>query len=101
MTSTRTRFFAFALAFILGACGGVRWHKADGDDAALGQDLAACRGQVQNRMGFPGGVGLSTPMDPRIGAPTGPSQADQMMQESQSLGFCMRDKGYVLVPDGK
>ena len=101
MTSTRPRFFAFALAFILGACGGVRWHKADGDEAALTRDLAACRGQVQNRMGIPGGVGLATSMDPRIGAAAGPSQADQMMQESQALGFCMRQRGYALVPDGK
>jgi len=46
-------------------------------------------------------MGPTTAFDPRFGAPTGPSQADQMMQESQALGFCMRDKGYALVPDNK
>ena len=106
MTSAKTRFFAVALtvgAVLLGlcACGGVRWQKTGGDEATLARDLAACRTQAQSRGGFAGGLGPSTPMDPRIGAPTGPSQADQMMQESQSVGFCMRDKGYVLVPDGK
>ena len=101
MSCARTHFFAFALTLVLGACVGVRWQKKDGDEASLTKDLAACRTQAQSRGGFAGGLGPSTPMDPRIGAPTGPSQADQMMQESQSVGFCMRDKGYVLVPDGK
>jgi hypothetical protein len=106
MRTVLMRSFAFAL--ILGAvlpgltaCAGVRWHKADGDDAALAQDLAACRRQAQNKVGFIGGLGPSTPMDPRFGAPMGPSQADQMMQEAQVVGFCMRDKGYTLVPDNK
>ena len=104
MRSALTRSFAFALtlgAVLLGlsACAGVRWHKADGDDAALAQDLAACRTQAQSRAGFAGSMGPTTAFDPRFGAPTGPSQADQMMQESQSLGFCMRQRGYVLVPE--
>ena len=101
MRSVLTRTFAFSLALGLGACGGVRWHKKDGDDAALAKDLAACRTKAQSRFGSAGGLGPGTAFDPRIGAPTGPSQADQLMQESQALGFCMRDKGYVLVPDGK
>ena len=104
MRSALTRSFAFALtlgAVLLGlcACAGVRWHKADGDDAALARDLAACRTQAQSRAGFAGSMGPTTAFDPRFGAPTGPSQADQMMQESQSLGFCMRQRGYVLVPE--
>lgn len=106
MQTIRTRFFAFALvpgAVLLGlsACASVRWHKADGDDSLLARDLAACRGKVQSRTGIPGSPGASSPIDPRFGAPSGPSQADQMMQESQAVGFCMRDKGYALVPDGK
>ena len=106
MRSAPTRFFAFALtlgAVILGlsACAGVRWQKSDGNDTALAQDLAACRRQAQNKAGITGSLGPSTPMDPRFGGPSGPSQADLMMQESQALGFCMRDKGYALVPDNK
>ena len=101
MRAARTRFFAFALTLALCACGGVRWHKADADEATVARDLAACRTKAQSRFGSAGGLGPSTAFDPRIGAPTGPSQADQLMQESQALGFCMRDKGYVLVPDGK
>ena len=106
MRTALIRSFAFAPivgAVLLGlsACAGVRWQKADGGDAALAQDLAACRRQAQNKIGITGGLGPSTPMDPRFGAPSGPSQADQMMQESQALGFCMRDKGYTLVPDNK
>jgi len=104
MRSAPTRFFAFALtlgAVILGlsACAGVRWHKKDGDEATLTKDLAACRTQAQSRAGFAGSMGPTTAFDPRFGAPTGPSQADQMMRESQSLGFCMRQRGYVLVPE--
>ena len=101
MRSALTRSFAFSLALGLSACASVRWHKADGDDAGLARDLAACRMQAQNKVGITGSLGLSNPMDPRFGAPSGPSQADQMMQESQALGFCMRAKGYVFVPDGK
>jgi hypothetical protein len=106
MRAAPIRSYAFALglgAVLLGlcACAGVRWHKADGGDAALAQDLAACRRQVQKKVGIIGSPGPSTPMDPRFGAPLGPSMADQMMQESQMVGFCMRDKGYTLVPDNK
>ncbi len=106
MRSAKTRFFAFTLglgAALLGlsACSGVRWHKADGDEASLARDLAACRTQAQSKSGFSSSIGPSTAYDPRFGGPTGPSQTDQMMQESQALGFCMRDKGYALVPDGK
>ena len=101
MRTVLLRSFAFALALGLGACGGVHWQKKDGDDTALAKDLAACRTQEQNRVGSAGNLGPTTALDPRIGSPTGPSQADQMMQESQALGFCMRDRDYVLVPDGK
>ena len=100
MTSASTRFFAFTLTLALCACAGVHWHKPDGDDAALARDLAACRSQAQGKLGM-AGLGSSTSVDPRFGNTSGPSQADQLMQESQAVGFCMRDKGYVLVPDSK
>jgi hypothetical protein len=101
MQTARTRFFAFALTLALCSCASVQWHKADGDDSFLARDLAACRTQAQSKAGITGSLGSSSPIDPRFGAPSGPSQADQMMQESQAVGFCMRDKGYTLVPDKK
>jgi hypothetical protein len=85
------------LAFALGlsACAEVRWHKTGGDDAALAQDLMACRKQVQDKFGGAGRLGpIMT--DPRFG-PMGPSQADLQMQESQATGTCMRGKGYSLI----
>ena len=85
-----------ALAIGLCACAGVRWHKPGGDDAALAQDLAACRKQAQDKFGAAGGLGPLTAIDPRFG-PMGASQADLRMQESQALGTCMRGKGYGLV----
>jgi hypothetical protein len=97
MRAAASPFFAFALALGLCACAGVRWQKAGGDDAALAQDLAACRQQVQAKVGGAGSLGPPTATDPRFGALFGPSQADLRMQESQALGMCMRGKGYDLV----
>ncbi len=106
MRSTKTRSFAIALTlgsvFLgLSACGGMRWHKAGADDAALTKDLGECRRTSQTRLGIAGSVGPPTSVDPRFGGPSGPSQSDLMMQESQATGACMRDRGYALVPDTK
>ena len=78
----------------------MHWHKADGNDAARDRDLDACRMESQAKYGSASSLGVMSPNDPRFG-PTGPSQADLRMQESQSATACMRAKGYVLVPDGK
>ena len=80
------------VALGLGACTAVRWQKAGGDDAALTQDLTACRKLFQDRFG---GAGPLAPSDPRFGLP--PSQADLRMQEAQAVGTCMRGRGYALV----
>ena len=101
MRSTKTRFFAIALVTGLSGCGSVHWHKPGADDAALTKDLGECRRQAQTRLGIAGSLGPPTSIDPRFGGPSGPSQADLMMQESQALGFCMREKGYALVSDKK
>ena len=85
------------MACSLAGCAGVRWHKTGGDDAALAQDLAACRKQAQQKLGGAGSIGLPTATDPRFGAPFGPSPAELRMQESQAVGMCMRGKGYDLV----
>ena len=98
MQAATTRFFALVLALGLCACTAVRWQKADGNNAALAQDLAACHKQAQDKVG---GIASSLPsptIDPRFGPPIFPSPADVRMQEGQALGVCMRQRGYVLVP---
>lgn len=101
MRRAATRIFAIALVLGLSACGGVRWHKADGDDATLSKDLADCRRASQDAAGFAGTLALSTPIDPRFGPPPGLSPSEQQMQVSQAVGKCMRGKGYTLVPDAR
>ena len=85
--------FALVISLGLCSCTAVRWHKTDGDDSALAQDLTACRKLFRDRFG---GAGPLAPSDPRFGLP--PSQADLRMQEAQAVGTCMRGKGYALVP---
>jgi|CXWL01.1.fsa_nt_gi hypothetical protein len=101
MRSARTRFFAIALAAGLGGCGSVHWHKAGADDAALAKDLEECRSLARQKLGIVGAFGPPPTLDPRFGAPSGPSPSDAMMQEAQATGACMREKGYELVPDKK
>jgi hypothetical protein len=46
-----------------------------------------------------GGAAAMAPsgsIDPRFG-PTGPTPANNLMQQEQAVGSCMRGKGYVLV----
>jgi len=99
MRSTSALLAATAL-LALGSCAPVHWQKKDGDNSALGQDLAACR-----RLGLERSAAMGTTM-PRseispVFGPTGPSPADARMQETQVVTACMREKGYVLVPDRK
>jgi hypothetical protein len=94
------RFLAFVLALGLCGCGGLHWHKPDGSDASVSRDLEVCRNEAQTRFRSASALAMPSPGDPRFG-PTGPSQADLRMQESQATGTCMRAKGYVLVPDEK
>ena len=91
------RFLTFALALGLCGCTALHWHKADGNDASLAQDLEACRKEAQAKFGSAGAFGMSISNDPRFG-PMGPTQADLRMQESQAASTCMRQRGYVLVP---
>ncbi len=76
------------------------WQKADGDQSTLVQDRAACQKDARERSGGSTAFLPPTGIDPRLG-PTGPSQADVVMKESQIVGACMRAKGYVLVPASK
>ena len=91
------RLVALALAALLPACSSdVRWTKADTDDATMANDMAFCRKQAQAMYGSAGTAVPAAQIDPRFG-PTGPSQADRVMQESQAVGNCMRGKGYTLI----
>jgi len=90
-------FFAIALA----ACAELRWHKAGADGAALAADQSACRKQAREAATRSGHLGLPPVSDPRFGTPSGPSQAEQVLQERQAADNCMREKGYALVPADK
>ena len=93
-------FLTFLLVLGICGCGGMRWHKPDGSDVALANDLEACRKEARAKYGAASGPGMTISNDPRFG-PMGPTQADLRMQESQATSTCMRGKGYVLVPDNK
>lgn len=90
-------FFAFALD----GCAEQRWQKAGAGEASLSEDLAACNKLAQEKAARAGNLGLPPVYDPRFGAPVGPSQAEQRLQERQAADACMRSKGYALVPVGK
>jgi hypothetical protein len=87
-----------ALAVLLAACSSdVRWTKPDTDEAVMANDMTFCRKQAQAMYGGPAAAAVpQAQIDPRFG-PTGPSQADRVMQESQAVGSCMRGKGYTLI----
>jgi hypothetical protein len=100
MRTAALPLFALPLVLVLAACGDVRWHKPDSDDAALANDLAACRGAAHEAI-----QRMYGPPHPQMGnaniggAPVEPSLADRQMREQQAVGKCMRDKGYTLVSD--
>ncbi len=85
-------------AFVLTACAELRWQKAGADSAALGEDLAACGKLAREQAARAGNVGLPPVYDPRFGAPSGPTQAEQRLQERQAVDACMRERGYAPVP---
>ena len=98
---TRRNASLLFLAFALAACAEMRWHKAGADEAALGADLSACSKLAQEQAARSGNLGLPPVSDPRFGAPVGPTQAEQRLQERQAADKCMTGKGYALVPAGK
>ena len=86
------------IAFVLAACAELRWHKAGADEAALTGELSACRKLAREKSVRAGNLGLPPVSDPRFGAPAGPTQVEQRLQERQAADACMREKGYALVP---
>ena len=95
---TALLFFAFALE---GCAEAPRWQRAGASDATLSDDLNACNKLAREKAARAGNLGLPPVSDPRFGAPTGPSQAEQRLQERQAADACMREKGYALVPVGR
>lgn len=86
-----------ALALLLAGCASdVRWTKPGTDEDTMAKDMAQCQQQARAMYGGPAASLPPTQVDPRFG-PTGPSQAERVMQESQAVGTCMRGKGYTLI----
>lgn len=97
MAASRQTFTLAGLVLLLAGCAGdVRWTKPGTDEDAMAKDMAQCRQQAHAMYGGPAAALPPTQVDPRFG-PTGPSQADRVMQESQAVGNCMRAKGYTLI----
>lgn len=91
---------AVLLLFAIGlaSCAQLRWQKAGADEAAISRDLSDCSKLAREKGARAGNLGLPPVWDPRFGAPVGPSQAEQQMQERQAADACMRERGYRLVP---
>ena len=82
----------------LAACGEMRWQKIGGDEAGLANDLSACSRQAQEKMSRMWGPPAPRAEISPVFGPTGPSQVDLRLQESQAVTVCMRERGYTLVP---
>ena len=91
---------AVLLLFAIGlaSCAELRWQKAGADAAAVTRDLSACSKLAREKGARAGNIGLPPVSDPRFGGPSGPTQAEQQLQESQAADACMREHGYRLVP---
>jgi len=94
MRNAASLFFAIALA----ACADVHWQKPGADEAETSRELSACRKLAHEKMQRMWGAAADAPrteISPVFG-PTGPSQADIRIQETQAVTVCMREKGYAL-----
>jgi len=105
---------AFAMAVLtlgLGACASMEWAKPDSTPEQAEADSLQCQRDAWQEahrywyyrpfgpMGFRDALGR-----PLFGGPygVGPDPfADPALQESRLAMFCMRSKGYELVPSGK
>lgn len=100
---------AVVLLCLSAGCTDLRWHRSGSDTAALEHDLMECRGLARAEAAhlswpFPDnrtrvvsvdrfGRGLVTPYP----YPTA-LDADRLVLQSERIGACMRDRGYVLAP---
>lgn len=100
---------ALALVLLVAACAPLQWSKADGNAAQLDQDLRDCQQEAWREAStqswnyfllgptmFQDSTGrrfFAWPSRP-LSDPFG----DRFMEESRLAHFCMRSKGWQLVP---
>jgi hypothetical protein len=83
--------------FLTGACTPVQWVRSDASEEQSGHDARFCEQEASREAAF------HVPQPPPTGAmgTYGPS-ADGLrgygIETSRLTGFCMRSKGYALVP---
>lgn len=93
------KVLSFGMLLALAACGSpMRWDKAGTDEKATANDLSYCRRAAREE---------AFRAYPFFGAPYpshrwwgwgGSPGADQFYAENRLTDFCMRNKGYALVP---
>jgi hypothetical protein len=97
-----------AALLLLAGCTPMQWVRQDTGPELLGHDLAQCRQEAwreaQWRAFLYRPFGATTVVD-RFGrrfvipySPFGDPFGDSFMEESRLAHFCMRSKGYALVP---
>ena len=98
------------LLFVLAGCTPMEWVRQGSGPEELKQDLGQCRqdawreAQWRSFLYGPGPFGATTMID-RFGrrrffpsSPFGGPFGDTFIEESRLADFCMRAKGYALVP---
>jgi hypothetical protein len=95
--------FVLASALAIGACTPMQWSHPGFDQPGAQRELAGCRQQAwieTQQRAFAYGFDPWWPYGPRRRYPGyyGPSFVEQQMLENQLADFCMRSKGFVLVP---
>jgi hypothetical protein len=97
---------ALLLATFWAGCADLRWHKNGADAATLERDLGECqqqaRAQAVRESWFHGNPGLPVvgvdAQGRAILSQPGRSDTDRFLAEHDLERFCMRKRGYELVP---
>jgi len=97
------------LAAALAACADLRWHKPGADAAALERDSDECRQLARFQAAHQAGLFGFAPARVIGVDRTGrlivvqpfPHASDRFLLEQDLARFCMRSKGYALVPVDK
>lgn len=103
---------AAALVSLAAGCTPMQWVKADARPEEFERDMTECRQQAfreaHSRFWYRHPIGPTVFRDslgrPFVVWPTGPFNdpfSDQFMEESRLTDFCMRAKGWDLVPAPK
>jgi hypothetical protein len=97
---------ALLLAVSAAGCADLRWHRDGADAAALGRDLDECRQLARAQAAHEAWpLGVATPRIVGVDAlgraiVSSPGQVDtnRFFVEHDLARFCMRSRGYELVP---